>query len=134
MVRETIAVLDLRSGFLETVGNRVPEAQRAAFAHGGVPRVGPAPRAGWLEERLVEPRLDRILGRVVAMCVSGADEYRGALGVAAHHGHGGQAAEPFERHRPDDHFAAEREFLAERVRSGVGLTGQERGQTDGCRC
>jgi hypothetical protein len=66
--------LGLRSGFLETVGNRVPEAQRAAFAHGGVPRVGPAPRSGWLKERLVKPRLNPILGRVVAMCISGADQ------------------------------------------------------------
>jgi hypothetical protein len=62
------------------------------------------------------------------VCVSGPDERRGALVVAVHHGDGGQATEAFKRLGPDDRFAAEREFLAERVQSGVGLTGQQRGQ------
>src|ERR1700759_3615012 len=97
-VGEKIAVLDLRSGFVESVGNRVPEAQRAAVAHRRGPRVCAAPRAGWLEEPIVKGGLDRILRRVVAMCVSGADESRAALGVAADNGDGSQAAEPFERH------------------------------------
>ena len=56
------APADLRAWFLEGVGDRVLEAQRAAFARGGVPCVGPAPCAGGLEERLIEPGLDRILG------------------------------------------------------------------------
>ena len=38
--------------------------------------------------------------------------------------------EAFKRHGPDDNFAAEREFLVERVRSGVGLAGQQRGQAE----
>ena len=101
--------------FLETVGNRVLEGQRAAFAHGGVPRVGPASRAGWLEERLVKPRLNWILGRAVAMCVSRADECGGAPGVAVDHRDRGQATEPFEPHERHDRFAAKREFLAERL-------------------
>ena len=53
------------------------------------------------------------------MCVSGADEPRGALGVAIQHGDGRQAAEAFERHRPDDHVAAEAELLAERGGGGA---------------
>ena len=55
-------VRGLGSRFLEGVGDRVLEAQRAAFARGGIPCVGPAPCAGGLEERRVEPGLDRILG------------------------------------------------------------------------
>ena len=54
-------VRGLGSRFLEGVGDRVLEAQRAAFARGGIPCVGSAPCAGGLEERLVEPGLDRVL-------------------------------------------------------------------------
>jgi hypothetical protein len=97
---------------------------RVAAFHASVPhRV-----RGGLEERLIEPGLDWILCLVVAVCVSGAHECCGALGVAVHHGDGGQATEAFKRHRLDDHVATEREFLAERLRSGVGLTGQQRSQ------
>jgi hypothetical protein len=52
---------DLRARFLEGVGDRVLEVQQAAFAGGGIPCVGPAPCAGGLEERFIEPGLDRIL-------------------------------------------------------------------------
>ena len=67
-------------------------------------------------------------GVVVAVCVGGADECRGALGIAVDCGDGGQATEAFKRHGTDDRFAAEREFLAERLQGGVGLTGQQRSQ------
>ena len=103
---------ELHRRFFEGVGDRVLETQCAAFARGGNPRVGPAPCAGGFEERRFEPN-------VVAVCVSGADECRGAPVVAVHHGDGGQATEAFKRLGPNDRFAAEREFLAERVRSGI---------------
>ncbi len=54
--------LELPGRFFEGVGDRGLEAQRAAFARGGIPCVGPVPCAGGLEERRIEPGLDRILG------------------------------------------------------------------------
>src|SRR4051812_10285796 len=63
---------------------------------------------------LIEPDLDWVLGLVVAVCVSGADEYCGALVVAVHHGDGGQATEAFEHRGAYDHVPAEPQFLAER--------------------
>lgn len=63
------------------------------------------------------------------MCASGADEDRGTVGVAVHYSDSGQAAKAFKHLGPDDHVAAEREFLAERTRGGLGLTRQQRSQT-----
>src|SRR6266540_509312 len=97
--------LELHGRLFEGVGDRVLEAQRVAFARGGIPCVGPAPCAGGLEECPLEPGLDRILGFVVAVCVGGADECRGALVVAVHDGDGSQATEAFIRLGPDDRFA-----------------------------
>jgi hypothetical protein len=67
---------------------------------------------------------------VVAVCVSGVCEGCGALRTAVRHGDGGHAPEAFEDHRPDDHVAAEHEFLAERPRRGLGFTGEQRGETE----
>ena len=122
---------DLRSRFLEGVGDRVLEAQRAAFARGGVPCVGPAARAGGLEERRVEPGLDRILG----LCRSGARRRRRRASRRARRRRRTTATAARPR-RPSNAtgrttmLAAERELLAERVRGGVGLTGQQRGQAE----
>src|SRR3954466_12304101 len=62
------------------------------------------------------------------MRVGRADKSCGTMVVAVHHGDGRQAAEAFEYHGPHDHLAAEAEFLAEGVRSGVDLTAQQRCQ------
>ena len=126
---DIVAMIDLGVRFVEGVGDRVLEAQLAAVARGDVPRVAATVRAGGFNERMVEPGLDSIkcLGVV---CGSGADERGGAFGVAMHRGDGGQAAEAFEYQGSDDHFSAEPEFGAERVRSGLGLTRQQRGQTE----
>src|SRR5215211_7835489 len=118
----------LRGWFFEGIGDRVLEAQRAAFARCGVPCIGPTECAGGFEELLVESRLDRVLRVVIAVCASGADERRGALWVAVHRGDRRQAAKALKGVRPDDHLGAEREFLPKCVRSGVGLAGQQRGQ------
>src|SRR3954449_12818958 len=72
--------------FLEGIGDGVLEAQSAALARGGIPCVAPVACAGGLEECRFESRLDRILGCVIAVCVSGADECRGALAVPVQHG------------------------------------------------
>ena len=65
------------------------------------------------------------------MCGGGADEPRGAVGVVAvDRGDRGKAAEAFGRNGQDDQLAAEPELLAERVASGVGVAGQQRGQPE----
>jgi hypothetical protein len=58
---------DLRGWFLEGVGDRLVEGQRAAFASRGVPCFSPAPRAGGVEEGRVEPCLDHVKRLAVAM-------------------------------------------------------------------
>jgi hypothetical protein len=91
-----------------------------------VPGASPAPCAGGVEECLIEPFLDRILGLVVAVCVSAATS------VAARSSSPSTTATAARtrslEHGPDDRFAGELEFLAERVRSGVGFTRQKRSQ------
>src|SRR4051812_21394299 len=62
-------------------------------ARGSIPCVGPATCAGGLEERRVEPGVDRILGMLVAVCVPGANEGGGLLVVGVRHGDGGEATE-----------------------------------------
>jgi two-component system sensor histidine kinase VanS len=120
---------DLRARLLERVGDRLLEAEHAPFAGSSIPCVGPATCGGWLEERLVEPGVERIVGFAVAVCLSSADEPSGPSGLAGDCGDRSQTTEAFKKQRPDDHFAAEREFLAERVRGGLGVTGQQRGQS-----
>lgn len=88
-----------------------------------------APLACGLKERLIEPGIERILDLVVAVCVSGADEYCGVLVVAVDDGERGESATSFEHNGPYDHLAAQPEFLAERVRSGIEITGQQRRKT-----
>ena len=87
--------LAVRAGrAVEGVGDRVLEAQRAAFARGGVPRVGAVACAGGLEERRVEPGVDGVVGLAVAVCGCGADEARGAVVVAVDCGDRGKAGRP----------------------------------------
>jgi hypothetical protein len=84
----------------------------------------PAPRACGLEELRVEPGVDQALDLAVTVRGSGADECRGALGVAASHGDGGKATEAFARDGSCNQLAADREFLSERVPGGVRVAGQ----------
>jgi hypothetical protein len=76
---------------------------------------------GGVEERL-ESGLGRIVGVVVAMCVSGANECCGTVVVAVLHGDAGEATETFDRHRRTT-IRGKPEFFAEGVSSGIGLTG-----------
>src|SRR5438874_13002374 len=80
---------DLRARLLECVGDRVLEAQDAAFAGRGVPGVCAVACAGGIEKRCIEPRVDGVLGFAVAVCSSSADECCRALGVAADHSYRG---------------------------------------------
>jgi hypothetical protein len=106
--------LDLRARFFEGVGDRVLEAECAAFANGGIPGLRSIARAGDLEKRSVQPGVDRVLRFAVPVCGSGADEYCGALGVAVDYGDAGKATEGFECDGSCSEFVAEGELLAER--------------------
>src|SRR5262245_65642875 len=106
-MRSWSSCFSLAGQFFETVGDRVLEVQRAALVRGGIPCVGSVPCAGGLEERSVEPGLERIRGPVVAVGVGGADERRGARVVAVDGGDGGHATEALGRPRADDQGGAE---------------------------
>src|SRR4051812_38290608 len=84
--------LDLRGGFFEGVRDRCLEAQRAAFASGGIPCLGPMTSAGRREEVRLQPGVDATLGSVVAVCVSSTDEGCRTSVVAVYRGDSGQAA------------------------------------------
>ena len=84
-----------RSWFFEGVCDRVLEAQRGAFADGGVPFVIAAARAGGLEEGRPKPRVDGVLGLAVAMRGCGAGETRGTGQIVADRSNIGVTMDPF---------------------------------------
>jgi hypothetical protein len=134
-LRMRCVALTARLGGAPAAAPAVLRARRRSRPRSSAPRPSPAaafhasaPHRARAESKNAPSSLatTRSLGLVVAVRVSGADKSRGARAVAVHHRDGGQATEAFEQRRPDDHLAAEPEMLAERVRRGVGLTGQHR--------
>jgi hypothetical protein len=73
-------------------------------------------RAYGLDEGRVEPGVHFVLWCVVAVGGGGAGEPGCAVGVVVDRGDRGQAEEAFAGESRDDEFAAEPEFLTERVR------------------
>ena len=122
------AVRNLWARFVEGICDGVVEAQRPAFAYGGVPGVRTAARAGVLEEGGVDPGVHEVLRLVVALCGRAgaccANEPGGAPRVAAHRVERGKAEEGFGRDQWHNELAAEDELLAEGILGGVAVAGQ----------